>query len=792
MPRNSPASEAEPDLLDGPELQNNNYRFCGKCMRQHSYVDDGSEARKSDFNCQFFTNSRRANSFSSFKHILCQWVWYHGIRVGEAKNPGPPGQMKVRGLNVQLHNSFLDDKGILSGGADILVCSETCATKFVEQKATKMLHSAGRHVAFGRAVDRRTFVDGRLCQTKSKAQGVAICSVCPLRPCHQSWPQEAWQTCRVTDTYVLAQGQQIRVFAVYGYHQGYDDIQIKNETLLRETLSRASTVDMPTLVIGDINCDLQALAVWADMQTTGWQDAAITQSQWDGQPVLPTFKESRLDYILFNQKAAPAFCGFSVSELPETDHRSVNATFDWTVLPEWRRTLKMPMDMAKLELPQEAWLNATVPLQSKMALDEALQKPGTQEAWNQFCKTFEETVDQAMVVHQGKQLQTKFRGRGCGKFLLQPAHHVAVKPARHGEFSPSGDESTILLRQRIRQIRRLLTYVAQCSRLERGGLSQQATDRLHHAAVATWRAIRGSTGFVPSFQTWWLQEARDEFPLHLPQASYASQMLQVLKDLEPSWRSVCQRHRDSKLTSVFADNWKSGSSMYYQAIKPPGRPKVDSLDIPSHHRIQLARSRQKGPMRCQMLDDDLQCVVVGAVWKQGKATAKVVKIKDGTVFVRKLQGNFSSGDVAQFVPTADPRAILHQAGDFWNTFWNSKRDKGPADDTVTQAIHCLPQLPDIQTNFTDSELQWALTSSSTRKARGPDGFSNIELKNMPHQLRPALLSLLNKFTEEADWPQELCLAYFHDPPDYHFGVNTSAMGQAGDKTDATTCKSLFA
>ena len=234
MPRNSPASEAEPDLLDGPELQNNNYRFCGKCMRQHSYVDDGSEARKSDFNCQFFTNSRRANSFSSFKHILCQWMWYHGIRVGEAKNPGPPGQMKVRGLNVQLHNSFLDDKRILSGGADILVCSETCATKFVEQKATKMLHSAGRHVAFGRAVDRRTFVDGRLCQTKSKAQGVAICSVCPLRPCHQSWSQEAWQTCRVTDTYVLAQGQQIRVFAVYGYHQGYDDIQIKSETLLRE------------------------------------------------------------------------------------------------------------------------------------------------------------------------------------------------------------------------------------------------------------------------------------------------------------------------------------------------------------------------------------------------------------------------------------------------------------------------------------------------------------------------------------------------------------------------------
>ncbi|OLQ00466.1 hypothetical protein AK812_SmicGene16871 [Symbiodinium microadriaticum] len=246
---------------------------------------------------------------------------YHGMRVGEAKNPGPPGCMRVSGLNVQSLNCFLDDKRILSGQSDLLICSETCATSFVEQKATKILHAAGRHVAFGKAVDKRVFKDGRDCNTKGQAKGVAICSACPIRKCHQPWSDESWSTSRVSDCYILTQNGQVRVFAVYGYRQGFPDFQIKNETLLREVLARASTVDIPCLIVGDLNCDLQSLQIWPDMQQTGWKDAALVQAAWDQDLPDYTFKESRLDYILFNAKAASAFRGFNVSAVPETDHR---------------------------------------------------------------------------------------------------------------------------------------------------------------------------------------------------------------------------------------------------------------------------------------------------------------------------------------------------------------------------------------------------------------------------------------------------------------------------------------
>ena len=123
-----------------------------------------------------------------------------------------------------------------------------------------------------------------------------------------------------------------------------------------------------------------------------------------------------------------------------------------------------------------------------------------------------------------------------------------------------------------------------------------------------------------------------------------------------------------------------------------------------------------------MLDDDLQCVVIGAIWKQGSSVAKVTKISNGLIYLRQIQGKFSSGDVQQNVPTAHRDPILHQAEDYWSMFWNKPKDKGPDNEIFLDALATLPQLPEAQTDFSESELQWALSSLSIKKARGPDGI----------------------------------------------------------------------
>ena len=429
-----------------------------------------------------------------YQHILCKWMWYNGIRVGEAQNPGP-GLMQITGLNVQSLNAFIDDGRFHSGGATISVFSETCATEFVEQKASKQALAAGKHVAYGCKVPKRIFKDQRDCNTKGQARGVAILSQCPLRQCHQQWDQPIWQTSRVVDRFALTQTGPIRVVGIYGYHQGFEDSLLKNEDLLREILHRVSCIDVPTILMGDFNCDVQSLAVWHDMDRMGWIDAALLQQQWDGEQPEMTFKEtSRLDYIIFNAKAVSAFQGFAVSPQPETDHKSVTAYFDWSVVPAMRMHLSMPRSLEKLQLPRPAILHATVSQTQLLALDDAIQRQDTDAAWRLFCTTNENVLDQAYHEHHGSGLPNSCKGRGKISFVNRPQSFVLTKQGREGEFNPTGDESSILLRQRIRQIRRLETYTAQRSRLQQATSQNLPTEKLQMACAATWRAILRSTG----------------------------------------------------------------------------------------------------------------------------------------------------------------------------------------------------------------------------------------------------------------------------------------------------------
>ena len=486
-----------------------------------------------------------------------------GIMESGSVRPKTRDQDSCRLLVSMSNHAFIDDGRFHSGGATTSVFSETCATGFVEQKASKQALAAGKHVAYGCKVPKRIFKDQRDCNTKGQARGVAILSQCPLRQCHQQWDQPIWQTSRVVGRFALTQTGPIRVVGIYGYHQGFEDSLLKNEDLLREILHKVSCIDVPTILVGDFNCDVQSLAVWHDMDRMGWIDAALLQQQWDGEQPEMTFKEtSRLDYIIFNAKAVSAFQGFAVSPQPETDHKSVTAYFDWSMVPAMRMHLSMPRSLEKLQLPRPAILHATVSQTQLLALDDAIQRQDTDAAWRLFCTTYENVLDQAYHEHHGTGLPNSCKGRGKISFVNRPQSFVLTKQGREGEFNPTGDESSILLRQRIRQIRRLETYTAQRSRLQQATSQNLPTEKLQMACAATWRAILRSTGFTPTFATWWLGEVRDDFPFDMPNLATSQLMLQALKQREPHWRGTHKAHRDATISGVFTQDWKQGGSKF--------------------------------------------------------------------------------------------------------------------------------------------------------------------------------------------------------------------------------------
>ena len=191
-----------------------------------TYMDDSFKAGKGGWH-QNYDNSM----IDEYERLINFWRWwtsflYHGYnpflgqRIGEAEKPGP---FTVSGLNVQCLNAFVDDGRFTSSTSDVVVFSETAATNFVNVKACKAARRRKCHYKHGSDVNRRDFVDGRICETKGTAQGVGILSKLPLRNPRQDWDSGIWNSARVVDTIVVTDCGPIRIFGMYGLHQTLPD-----------------------------------------------------------------------------------------------------------------------------------------------------------------------------------------------------------------------------------------------------------------------------------------------------------------------------------------------------------------------------------------------------------------------------------------------------------------------------------------------------------------------------------------------------------------------------------------
>ncbi|CAE7295757.1 unnamed protein product [Symbiodinium sp. CCMP2592] len=649
--------------LDGCNfVSSNNYRLDPYANRE-GLVDEGSRAGDRDYPAIYFNSFYHSWNTFFQGDILLPLPTYMGWRVGEAANPGPDF-FTISGTNTQSLNSFCDDGRLVSEHAHVLVYTETAATVYVQQKATKLAHGARKHTSFSKPVKQRAFQDGRQCATKGEAKGAAIISALPTRPAFAPWSQEAWDSSRVSDTFVLTQRGPVLVIAIYGLHQGLPDSEEHNEALLREASWRANQVRCPALIVGDLNCDLEKLNAWQLMVDAGWSDAAVLQAQMDGEPPQKTYKDvSRLDYVLMNDIARSAFRSFFVSMQAEMDHKTVNAVFDWSCIPKTCTTYRMPMEASDLPLTDADFHSAFVPPRKLAALDEALATKDIEKAWNLFCEAYEE-----------------------------------------------GDDDTVQLRQRIRQIRRLEAYIQQMKSMDRLELTEERRRKIHEASSHTWLAICNAPGFNGPFREWWFQNHAEWFPQGPPNVGMAQVLRDHLVQDEKHWRTLHRSKRDAKFRSVFTQDWKKGGTKHYKAIRPPGMPRVDSLNVVSDHRVVARRARQKGMQICTLEDDELHLIKIGSQWKQDGATAMVSNIKNGKIFLQTIKGCMVTGTVSQHRPSAHPAEILKAAEDYWYKYWNLGGEVNNDDEMVKNAVHSLPTLPNMDLCFDAKDLQWVLST----------------------------------------------------------------------------------
>ena len=603
--------------------------------------------------------------------------WYRGCRVGEASNPGPPGtEFIITGQNVCSTNAFLTDGRLQDFQDDVCAFTETAATTATMDRAAKRMMRQRRHMVATEPSGLRHFSDGRICPTKGTADGVMLSCRHPVRALTAPVSPEATESRRIVDAICYSDTGPIYIGGIYGWHQGHPDALAKTDRLLLELAARASTMKIPAVILGDFNHVAQQLPCWEELESKGWSDAAMVQSSRDGVPPGNTYLEcSRLDAIIMNRLATMAFTRFWLSPVPEGDHRRTFASFDWSSIPSGIRTWSQSADLRMSDIPAAA-LRASTPSVLQLAhVDDLCSTGRVSEAWDNWCQAFHHVADTASYDTNGCPLPRRFRGHGAGKFRTIATRDQLPRFGRHGDRPGNVGFTSMLLRQRLRQRRRLEALQAQYKGRDRLAPGDPQRIRVHEAIGATWSAILRSTGFEGGFPLFCKQQLDFLLPEE-PSPQVVTELKNVLAAKEGEWRSQTTKYRRQLDKAFFDADWQAGAPKFFSAIRPPGLPPVDSLDVPVQLSVRRLRSVHKGHAIFMLDDDDLQLVRIGSTWRQGEAIGHVASVAEGRVQVRMTAGSFHTGAItAGWVVTA-PQAVNRLAAEYWSGYWNAPEAPG--------------------------------------------------------------------------------------------------------------------
>ena len=682
---------------------------------------------------------------------------YVGCRIGEAKVPGP---FLVSTLNVQSLNCALNESRLKVRDQQILALSETCATRSVLDRASKVAALEGYHSVHSDPVANRLFRSGprmgRESEARGKSAGVWLASQCHLRLIHEQWPKEVQDMSRVCDAIVHTDNGPIYVACIYGLHQGLPESRGQTDLIIQTVFQRSELLQLPALIVGDLNAGLDELVTWPLMVERGWSDCAVAHYQKTGILPGPTYKEStRIDYILMNHRASQAFERYYTSDLPASDHRQVYAEFKWSDLQKTETVWRMPRDYQDLGIQGEAFQAAHVSVLQMHKFEVAVKKGDVDKSWELWLQASEQVAASVMQRTQSVPLPKPFIGKLASKFVERNCQPSLVARGRADTLQMPCESAGTSFRQRVRQVRRFDSILAQWR--SRSPMNEHRANSMK----AVWAAIIKAPGFESSFPRWCLQEIDAFCPIDMPSQQIAAWFREKLAALVPKWRSVFTSQRLAQVRETFSKDWDKGARLYFRALKGEQSPPVDAIDRIDTIGVCAMKSKQKGDASFKLKGDDLQIVKIGQKWKQNGAVGMVSCIKDGIIRVRMVQGIIKSGPVQASTTCTDPSQSLQLAIDYWSSFWNNDHKFDKHDPQMSELIRSLPSRGTLNPDITLPELNAALKSLQQSKARGMDAVTNWELKHLCDDQKTMLLSFLNLVNKKASWPASLTKARMH-------------------------------
>ena len=401
----------------------------------------------------------------------------------------------------------------------------------------------------------------------------------PARASKLPWDASTWASARICEAVVgVLPGFHVRILGFYGVHESLDKRFLDiNDSLLGSMQDHLILSSLPTVILGDFNCDAERLPFCKLLLQRGWQDLAQLWANRTSQPVQPTWlgregHETRIDFILAPPELVQYFMAFLYNPDSPTDHAEIAATFQfpgctWHVA-RWR----MPRDATNLL----ALLNdrLRVPSDLLQTVSQAVEGGSLSQALETFTMVFEGWVAMSHSAQPGLFPLKSFLGRASPSIVKTEMTAPVSGPCRVGDFDvPSDDLPTV--GQRLRQVRRLISARHQLARADDSPLALCSF-------YDTWCAVLRAPGFPVSFSdfawdNWGIPVPPTPTPAELPLLGL---LAHTATQAFTTWHSEWVQAKKNKFAAHVSSSYRNGARALFQSIRPPPRPEISVLEIP--------------------------------------------------------------------------------------------------------------------------------------------------------------------------------------------------------------------
>ena len=670
---------------------------------------------------------------------------YLGIRIGEAKNPGPNNGFLLKCCLINPTAIYNKVDLITSFDSQIFQIAENSATAAIQIASQTEFKRRGYQTHWSPSVAAHAGVAQEETSFRGQASGVSMHSMFPIRSSRVKLPSDIDHT-RLLSSIVQVGTWKIHFLTIYGYPSCHQKSKDKTNGLLQAAETIISQVNLPTILAGDFNHPLDSLAAGQNLFRNGFVSLhhKFTQLYEDTMP--HTCRDvTSPDQVVVSADLQAFVTAIEVDKQKNfSDHDPILYQLLLPVDPPMKTSWRLPQSWLPFQPDPDIFEQQfhRLALQNNLPLKNAdvVEIPPLPDALELWARVAESAVDATIrQQHQQdpqrfpqKHLPKKCRGRLHPRKIKQKPFGDVIRSACQGQYDPPGEAVNIQLKLVVRQTRRVQSLYFRMEKILR--TQPEIHSQQLQQLMQEWKAITTAKGFGPSFPRWCCQIPELNFyPIVLPSVDFLLDLSQFLRLHADNLSYQLQRFRADK-SKFHCNNLElvHERSRVSKATKGSQFPMVDSVLKEVSANISEVRSMQ-GLLEVDIQEDPH--FRLDTVMSLGTSVCDPIDQQGNTLTLiqRSVEDDITSfSTITQRQWIHDPKQVAESLHEFWNQFWNRDATSQPDRTDFMTFLQDTPSLDPIDIILDDPTLwQQAAKLMKSRSARGVDGFLVDELKTLP-------------------------------------------------------------